>query len=69
MANKLPSINLERLLTRIKSPLTRYSAKYIAQLLSQIGKNGNLQTSITLRKMTTGEIFFKFKLTKTIPFE
>ena len=31
MANKLPSTGLERFLRRIKSPLTRNSAKYIAR--------------------------------------
>ena len=36
MANKLVSTNLEQFIRRIKSPLKRNSAKYIARKLSQL---------------------------------
>ena len=61
MPNKIPLTNLERVLRRIKSPLTCLQREIYRVLIVQIGQNGNFYNIKTLQKTITGETYFKIQ--------
>ena len=70
MPNKIPLTNLERLLRRVKSPLTRLQREiYRALIVPKWPKWQSLQPQKIYEKQSQVKHFFKFKLKTTISFD